>query len=378
MALQFTIAGCAADSKARAGLLTTDHGPIHTPIFMPVGTAATVKGLFHRDVRDEARAEIILANTYHLYLRPGTAILEQAGGVHRFSTWEGPMLTDSGGFQVFSLADCRKLKEEGCHFRSHIDGSKHLFTPESVIDTERSIGADIMMAFDECPPGDAPFDYASRSLALTERWLDRCFDRYRQTAPKYGHYQALFPIVQGCAYPDLRARAAENVQQYDADGYAIGGLAVGEPTEVMYAMIEVVNAVLPTDKPRYLMGVGTPVNILEAIDRGVDMFDCVMPTRNGRNAMLFTREGTIHIKNRKWADDFSPIDPDGTSFVDHAYTKAYLRHLFVAGEMLAAQIASQHNLAFYLQLVAEARKHIEAGDFGPWKDAMVRKLDTKL
>ena len=377
MALQFTIAGCAAASKARAGVLTTDHGPVHTPIFMPVGTAATVKGLFHRDVRDEAGAEIILANTYHLYLRPGMPIIEQAGGVHRFSTWEGPMLTDSGGFQVFSLADCRKLKEEGCHFRSHIDGSKHLFTPESVIDTERTIGADIMMAFDECPPGDAPFDYAARSLALTERWLDRCFDRYRQTAPKYGHYQALFPIVQGCAYPDLRARAAENVQQYDADGYAIGGLAVGEPTEVMYAMIEVVNAVLPTDKPRYLMGVGTPVNILEAIDRGVDMFDCVMPTRNGRNGQLFTAEGVINIRNKKWENDFSPIDPDGTAFVDRCYSKAYLHHLAVCGEMLAAEIASLHNIAFYLRLVRMAREHILAGDFAAWKARMVQQLTVR-
>ncbi len=378
MSLRFTIEQRAAASKARAGLLQTDHGTIHTPIFMPVGTAATVKGLFHRDVRDEAGAEIILANTYHLYLRPGMQIIEQAGGVHRFSTWEGPMLTDSGGFQVFSLAACRKLKEEGCHFRSHIDGSKHLFTPESVIDTERTIGADIMMAFDECPPGDAPYDYAARSLALTERWLDRCFDRYRQTAPKYGHYQALFPIVQGCAYPDLRARAAENVQRYDADGYAIGGLAVGEPTETMYAMIEVVNAVLPEEKPRYLMGVGTPVNILEAIDRGVDMFDCVMPTRNGRNGQLFTAEGIINIRNKKWENDFSPVDPEGTAFVDRLYSRAYLHHLCVCGEMLAAEIASLHNIAFYLRLVRMARAHIVAGDFKAWKEAIVPKLTRRL
>ncbi len=345
---------------------------------MPVGTAATVKGLFHRDVKEEAKAQIILANTYHLYLRPGMEILEQAGGVHRFSSWEGPMLTDSGGFQVFSLADCRKLKEEGCYFRSHIDGSKHLFTPESVIDTERTIGADIMMAFDECPPGDAPRDYAARSLALTERWLDRCFNRYHQTDPKYGHYQALFPIVQGCAYPDLRAKAAENVQQYDADGYAIGGLAVGEPTEVMYAMIEVVNAVLPENKPRYLMGVGTPVNILEAIDRGVDMFDCVMPTRNGRNGQLFTAEGIINIRNKKWETDFSPIDPDGTAFVDKVYSKAYLHHLAVCQEMLCAEIASLHNIAFYLRLVGMARAHIIAGDFKQWKEQMVVKLTQRL
>ncbi|MEZ3443503.1 MAG: tRNA guanosine(34) transglycosylase Tgt, partial [Alistipes sp.] len=298
--------------------------------------------------------------------------------VHRFSTWEGPMLTDSGGFQVFSLAACRKLKEEGCHFRSHIDGSTQLFTPESVIDKERTIGADIMMAFDECPPGDAPREYAAKSLALTERWLDRCFDRYRQTAPKYGHYQSLFPIVQGCTYPDLRARAAENVLQYDADGYAIGGLAVGEPTEVMYEMIEVVNAILPEDRPRYLMGVGTPANILEGIERGVDMFDCVMPTRNGRNGQLFTWEGTINIRNKKWENDFSPIDPEGTAFVDTLYSKAYLHHLTVCQEMLAAQIASLHNIAFYLRLVGEARRRILAGDFKVWKDRAVAKLSRRL
>ena len=376
--MKFTLQHTASASKARAGLIETDHGTIQTPIFMPVGTAAAMKGIFHRDVKEDARAQIILANTYHLYLRPGMKIIEQAGGVHRFSTWDGPMLTDSGGFQVFSLADCRKLKEEGCHFRSHIDGSKHLFTPESVIDTERTIGADIMMAFDECPPGDAPRDYAAKSLALTERWLERCFNRYHQTAPKYGHYQSLFPIVQGCSYPDLRAKAAENVQQYDADGYAIGGLAVGEPTDVMYAMIEVVNAVLPEHKPRYLMGVGTPINILEAIDRGVDMFDCVMPTRNGRNGQIFTSEGTINLRNKKWEDDFSPLDPNGASFVDRLYTKAYVHHLVVCKEMLAAQIASLHNIAFYLWLVGEARKHIVAGDWAEWKRMMVEKLGRRL
>lgn len=365
-------------SKARAGAFDTAHGTVQTPIFMPVGTAATVKGIFHRDVRDEARAQIILANTYHLYLRPGTGIIEQAGGVHRFSTWEGPMLTDSGGFQVFSLAACRKLKEEGCHFRSHIDGSKHLFTPESVIDTQRSIGADIMMAFDECPPGDAPREYAAKSLALTERWLDRCFSQYSRTEGKYGYSQSLFPIVQGCTYPDLRARAAENVLQYDADGYAIGGLAVGEPTEVMYEMIEVVNAVLPEDRPRYLMGVGTPANILEAIARGVDMFDCVMPTRNGRNGQLFTMHGTVNIRNKKWENDFSPVDPEGTAFVDTLYTRAYLHHLTVCGEMLAAQIASLHNIAFYLRLVGEARRHIAEGDFLQWKNALVPQLSKRL
>ena len=376
--MKFTLQHTAPASKARAGLIETDHGPIQTPIFMPVGTAAAMKGIFHRDVKEDARAQIILANTYHLYLRPGMDIIEKAGGVHRFSTWDGPMLTDSGGFQVFSLADCRKLKEEGCHFRSHIDGSKHLFTPESVIDTERTIGADIMMAFDECPPGDAPKEYAAKSLALTERWLDRCFNRYHQTQPKWGHYQSLFPIVQGCSYPDLRAKAAENVQQYDADGYAIGGLAVGEPTDVMYSMIEVVNAVLPEHKPRYLMGVGTPINILEAIDRGVDMFDCVMPTRNGRNGQIFTSEGTINLRNKKWEDDFSPLDPNGASFVDKLYTKAYVHHLVVCKEMLAAQIASLHNIAFYLWLVGEARKHIIAGDWAQWKAEMVVKLGRRL
>ena len=376
--MKFTLQYKDSTTRARAGEMVTDHGVIQTPIFMPVGTAAAMKGIFHRDVRDEAKAQIILANTYHLYLRPGMDIIEKAGGVHKFSTWDGPMLTDSGGFQVFSLADCRKLKEEGCHFRSHIDGSKHLFTPESVIDTERTIGADIMMAFDECPPGDAPKDYAAKSLALTERWLDRCFNQYHKTQPKYGHYQSLFPIVQGCGYPDLRAKAAENVLQYNADGYAIGGLAVGEPTDVMYAMIEVVNAVLPEDKPRYLMGVGTPINILEAISRGVDMFDCVMPTRNGRNGQLFTSEGVINIRNKKWENDFSPIDPNGTTFVDHTYSKAYLHHLVVCGEMLAAQIASLHNIGFYLWLVDEARKHIIAGDFAAWKTIMVEKLGRRL
>ena len=376
--MKFTLEHTDRQSKARAGEIVTDHGVIKTPIFMPVGTAAAMKGIFHRDLKDEVKAQIILANTYHLYLRPGMEIIEQAGGVHRFSSWDGPMLTDSGGFQVFSLAACRKLKEEGCHFQSHIDGSRHLFTPESVIDTERTIGADIMMAFDECPPGDAPKEYAAKSLALTERWLDRCFNQYHKTQPKYGHSQSLFPIVQGCGYADLRAKAAENVLQYNADGYAIGGLAVGEPTEVMYAMIEVVNAVLPTDKPRYLMGVGTPINILEGIARGVDMFDCVMPTRNGRNGQLFTSEGVINIRNKKWENDFSPIDPNGTTFVDKQYTKAYLHHLVVCGEMLAAQIASLHNTGFYLWLVGQAREHIIAGDFVQWKDVMVEKLSRRL
>ena len=345
---------------------------------MPVGTAATVKGIFHRDLRDDVEAQIILANTYHLYLRPGMEIIEKAGGVHKFSTWDRPMLTDSGGFQVFSLAARRKITEEGVRFSSHIDGSKHIFTPESVIDTERTIGADIMMAFDECPDGRSDYRYSARSLAMTQRWLDRCFNQYERTAPKYGYHQSLFPIVQGCTYPDLRASAAEFVKQYNADGYAIGGLAVGEPAPVMYEMIEVVNAILPTDRPRYLMGVGTPINILEAIERGVDMFDCVMPTRNGRNGMLFTSEGIINIRNEKWKDDFSPIDPNGKSFVDTLYSKAYLRHLSVSGEMMAAQISSLHNVAFYLWLVGEARKHIIEGDFKPWKEEMVIKLARRL
>ena len=376
--MKFVLQHKDSETNARAGEITTDHGVIQTPIFMPVGTAAAMKGIFHRDLESEAKAQIILANTYHLYLRPGMKIIEEAGGVHRFSTWDKPMLTDSGGFQVFSLAACRKLKEDGCHFQSHIDGSRHVFTPESVIDTERTIGADIMMAFDECPPGDAPKEYASKSLALTERWLDRCFNQYHKTSPKYGHYQSLFPIVQGCSYPDLRTKAAENVLQYNADGYAIGGLAVGEPTDVMYSMIEVVNAVLPQDKPRYLMGVGTPVNILEGIARGVDMFDCVMPTRNGRNGQLFTSEGVINIRNKKWENDFSPIDPAGTTFVDKQYSKAYLHHLVVCGEMLAAQIASLHNIGFYLWLVGEARRHIVAGDFASWKTMMVERLSRRL
>ena len=376
--VKFELQHKAPSSKARAGEIATDHGTIPTPIFMPVGTAAGVKGILHRDLRDDADAKIILANTYHLYLRPGMDILEAAGGVHRFSSWDRPMLTDSGGFQVFSLAACRKLTEEGCRFASHIDGSRHLFTPESVMDTERTIGADIMMAFDECPPGDAPKDYAAKSLGLTQRWLERCFNRFEQTSPKYGHSQALFPIVQGCAYEDLREQAARFALQFDAEGYAIGGLAVGEPTEVMYRMIEVVNAILPENRPRYLMGVGTPVNILEAIDRGVDMFDCVMPTRNGRNGMLFTREGIINIRNQKWRDDFSPIDPDGTSFVDRTYTKAYLRHMTIAGEMLAAQIASLHNISFYLWLTGEARRRIADGSFAEWKREMVAKLSKRL
>lgn len=376
--MKFTLQHTDSKSSARAGVLSTDHGDIQTPIFMPVGTVGSVKGVFHRDLKSEVKAQIILGNTYHLYLRPGTDTLEKAGGLHRFSSWDGPILTDSGGFQVFSLADCRKITEEGCKFSSHIDGSKHLFTPENVIDIQRTIGADIMMAFDECPPGDAPYDYAEKSLARTSRWLERCFEQYAKTEPKYGHYQALFPIVQGCTYPDLRTRSAEHVQNFGADGYAIGGLAVGEPAPVMYEVIELVNTILPTDKPRYLMGVGTPVNILEAIERGVDMFDCVMPTRNGRNGMLFTSEGVVNIRNQKWSQDFSPIDPMGHCFTDTIYTKAYLRHLTISGEMLAAQISSLHNLSFYLWLVSEARQKIIDGTFSEWKPTMVEKLSRRL
>lgn len=376
--MKFELQATSSACRARAGKITTDHGEILTPIFMPVGTAASVKGIFHRDLVQEAGAQIILANTYHLYLRPGTEILERAGGVHKFSSWNGPMLTDSGGFQVFSLAECRKITEEGCRFSSHIDGSKHLFTPERVIDIQRSIGADIMMAFDECPSGTASRQYAAKSMDLTHRWLERCFNRYETTQPLYGHYQSLFPIVQGCTYPDLRVQASQFVQQFNADGYAIGGLAVGEPAETMYEMIDVVTDILPTDRPRYLMGVGTPINILEAIERGVDMFDCVMPTRNGRNGMIFTTEGMINIRNRKWMDDFSPIDPAGLCFADTAYSKAYLRHLVIAGEMLGAQIASLHNISFYLWLVGQAREHILAGDYKDWKQEVMLKIGRKL
>ena len=365
-------------SNARAGLITTDHGQIETPIFMPVGTVGSVKGITDRDLHNDVRAQIILGNTYHLYLRPGTEILEKAGGLHAFNGWDRPILTDSGGFQVFSLSGIRKLTEEGCTFRSHIDGSKHVFTPEKVIDIERSIGADIIMALDECPPGTSDYNYAKKSLGLTHRWLDRCFKRFNETDPLYGYNQSLFPIVQGCTYRDLREQSAEFVASKDADGYAIGGLAVGEPAEVMYEMVEVVNAILPKDKPRYLMGVGTPANLLEAIERGVDMFDCVMPTRNGRNAMLFTSKGIMNMRNKKWEDDFSPIDSEGTAWVDTFYTKAYLHHLFKAQELLALQIGSLHNLAFYLWLVGEARKHIIAGDFSVWKPYILKQVTQRL
>ena len=376
--MTFELKGKDIQSEARAGLIHTDHGDIHTPIFMPVGTVGSVKGVQLRDLYEDVNAEIILGNTYHLYLRPGTPTLEAAGGLHKFNGFERPMLTDSGGFQVFSLTGIRKLREEGCEFRSHIDGSKHFFTPEKVMDIERSIGADIMMAFDECPPGTAPYDYAKKSLTLTHHWLDRCIQRFNETEPKYGYHQALFPIVQGCTYRDLRTESAEFVASKNAEGNAIGGLAVGEPAEVMYEMIELVNGILPKDRPRYLMGVGTPVNILEAISLGVDMFDCVMPTRNGRNAMLFTSEGTLNMRNAKWANDFTPIDPNGTSYVDHTYTRAYLHHLYKSQELLALQIGSIHNLAFYLWLVREARKHIIEGDFRTWKDGMIPKLSQRL
>ena len=364
-------------SDARTGLITTDHGKIKTPIFMPVGTAGTVKGVHFSELREQVNAQIILGNTYHLYLRPGLDILRRAGGLHGFNGWERPILTDSGGFQVFSLTGIRKLTEEGCTFQSHIDGSRHIFTPENVMDTERVIGADIMMALDECPPGQSDYQYAQKSLALTQRWLDRCFKRFNDTEPLYGHHQSLFPIVQGCTYKDLRREAAKFVADKEADGNAIGGLAVGEPTEVMYEMIEVVNEILPKDKPRYLMGVGTPQNILEAIERGVDMFDCVMPTRNGRNALLFTYDGTMNMRNKKWENDFTPIDSEGCD-VDKVYSKAYLHHLFKAKELLAMQIGSIHNLAFYLRLVTDARQHIEQGDFVTWKKSVIERLGQRL
>ncbi|WP_276910305.1 tRNA guanosine(34) transglycosylase Tgt [Hallella colorans] len=365
------------NSDARTGLIKTDHGCVKTPIFMPVGTCGCVKAVHFSELREQVNAQIILGNTYHLYLRPGLDILRKAGGLHGFNGWERPILTDSGGFQVFSLTGIRKLREEGCEFRSHIDGSKHFFTPENVMDTERVIGADIMMAFDECPPGQSDYAYAKKSLALTERWLDRCIKRFNETEALYGYSQSLFPIVQGCTYKDLRQEAAKYVADKGADGNAIGGLAVGEPTEVMYEMIEVVNEILPKDKPRYLMGVGTPTNILEAIERGVDMFDCVMPTRNGRNAMLFTYDGTMNLRNKKWENDFTPIDANGCD-VDRVYTKAYLHHLFKAGEFLAMQIASIHNLAFYLRLVTDARQHIEQGDFVQWKKSVVDQLGKRV
>lgn len=376
--MNFTLQATCHGTNARAATIQTDHGTIETPIFMPVGTCGAMKGVHMRELRDDIKAQIILGNTYHLYLRPGTEILHKAGGLHRFGGWEKPILTDSGGFQVFSLSENRKLTEEGAWFRSHIDGSKHLFTPEKTVDIQRIIGSDIMMALDECPPGMSDKSYARRSLDLTMRWLKRGWEHFNSTEPLYGHKQSFFPIVQGCTFPDLRHEAASRVAELGADGNAIGGLAVGEPAEKMYEMIEVVNEVLPPDRPRYLMGVGTPANILEAIDRGVDMMDCVMPTRNGRNGMLFTPHGIMNMRNKKWADDFTPIQPDSDCFVDQVYTKAYLRHLFISGELLAMQIASIHNLAFYLWLVGEARRHIIAGDFPQWKADMVERVTRRL
>ncbi|MDR1223175.1 MAG: tRNA guanosine(34) transglycosylase Tgt [Tannerella sp.] len=376
--MDFRIEHTDKGSNARTGLITTGHGCIETPIFMPVGTQGTVKAVHMTELWNDIKARIILGNTYHLYLRPGLDILEKAGGLHRFNGWSRSILTDSGGYQVFSLAGNRKLSDEGAEFRSHIDGSKHFFTPEKVMDIQRTIGADIIMAFDECCPGDADYNYAKKSLDLTESWLAHCVRHFNGTEPKYGYSQSLFPIVQGCVYPDLRKRAAANAADIESDGYAIGGLAVGEPAEKMYEMVEIVNEILPNNKPRYLMGVGTPVNLLEAIERGVDMFDCIMPTRNGRNGQLFTINGTVNMRNRKWADDFSPVDECGYSYVDTLYSKAYLHHLFKAGEILALQIASIHNLAFFMGFVKEVRSHIMAGDFSSWKRSIVPELNKRV
>lgn len=374
----FIIESRDTESKARTGILKTPHGDIPTPIFMPVGTGGTVKGILQRDLTEEINAKIILGNTYHLYLRPGTEVIKRAGGLHHFMSWERPILTDSGGYQVFSLTGNRKLTEEGAIFKSHIDGSRHLFTPENTIDIQRIIGGDIMMAFDECTPWPCDYNYAKKSVALTHHWLDRAVVRYNETDPLWGNEQLLFPIVQGGTFDDLRKESAEKTAAAGLEGNAIGGLSVGEPADEMYRIIEIVNEILPDEKPRYLMGVGTPVNLLEAIERGIDMFDCVMPTRNGRNGMLFTSEGTINIRNRKWMDDFSPIDPDGPSNVSLNYSRAYLRHLVISGENLGAQIASIHNLAFYLKLVDEARNKIEEGNFKKWKSSMIKKLSERL
>ncbi len=376
--MKFVKIAADSQSSARCGIITTDHGQIETPIFMPVGTVGSVKGVYHRDLKEDIKAQIILGNTYHLYLRPGLDTLKAAGGLHKFISWDKPILTDSGGFQVFSLTGIRKLTPDGCTFSSHIDGSRHTFTPENNVDTQRIIGADIMMALDECCPGDADYNYAKKSLEMTQSWLERYLKRFDETEPLYGYSQTVFPIVQGCVYPDLRKRAVEHVVAQNREGYAIGGLSVGGPTEKMYEMLELVCPLLPDYRPRYLMGVGTPANLLEGIARGVDMFDCVMPTRNGRNGMLFTWNGIMNMRNKKWENDFSLIDPEGASFVDRTYTKAYLRHLFVAGEMFAAMIASEHNLAFYLDLVRQARAHILAGDFKAWKDVTVKRIMTRL
>ena len=376
--MKFEITHTDPRTNARTGLITTGHGEIPTPIFMPVGTVGSVKGVHQRELSDDINARIILGNTYHLYLRPGMDIIHKAGGLHNFIGWDRAILTDSGGFQVFSLAENRKITDKGVTFRSHIDGSKHLFTPENVVDIERTIGSDIMMALDECTPYPCTYEYATKSLDITHKWLARGVQHFKETEPLYGHSQAYFPIVQGSVYKDLREKSAEFIASQGMDGNAIGGLTVGEPVEMMYEMIEVVNNILPKDKPRYLMGVGTPANIIEGVARGIDMFDCVMPTRNGRNGMIFTSQGTINLKNEKWKDDFTPLDPDGTSFVDHCYTKAYVRHLVVAGERLAAQIASIHNLAFYLALVAEIRTRIADGTFADWKDGAVKRMMQRL
>jgi queuine tRNA-ribosyltransferase len=376
--MRFDLIKSDSKSSARAGCIETDHGTIETPIFMPVGTAGTVKGVHLRDIKEDVKADIILGNTYHLYLRPGLEIIAAAGGLHKFNGWDRPILTDSGGYQVYSLSGTRKLKPEGVTFQSHIDGSRHLFSPEAVIDIQRTIGADIMMAFDECTPYPCDYDYAKKSLDITHDWLKRCISRFDETEAKYGHRQSLFPIVQGSTFRDLRKISAETIASHNAEGNAIGGLSVGEPHEIMYEMTELVCGILPKDKPRYLMGVGTPENILQSIALGVDMFDCVMPTRNGRNGMLFTKKGIINIKNKKWENDFSPVDAEGASFVDHQYSKAYLRHLFVAKEMLGGMIASLHNLSFYLWLAREARKHIIDGDFSEWKAKVVIQVSQRL
>ena len=376
--MKFDLLHTDPQSKARAGTITTDHGTIETPIFMPVGTVASVKGVHQRELKEEINPDIILGNTYHLYLRPQTAILEQAGGLHKFMNWDRNILTDSGGYQVYSLSANRKIKEEGVKYKSHIDGSIHFFTPENVMEIQRTIGADIIMAFDECTPYPCDYRYAQRSMHMTHRWLDRCINHLEKVPVKYGYEQTFFPIVQGSTYKDLRMQSAEYIANSGQQGNAIGGLSVGEPAEEMYAMTDVVCSILPEDKPRYLMGVGTPINILENIALGVDMFDCVMPTRNARNGMLFTAHGTINIKNKKWEADFSPIDEMGTTFVDREYTKAYLRHLFAANEYLGKQIATIHNLGFYMWLVREARKHILAGDFRTWKEMMVKQMSQRL
>lgn len=376
--MEFKLEANDTGSKARTGTIITDHGEIKTPIFMPVGTAGSVKAVHQRELKEDIRAQIILGNTYHLYLRPGLEIIAEAGGLHKFNGWDRPILTDSGGYQVYSLSETRKIKEEGVTFKSHIDGSRHVFTPEAVMDIQRIIGADIMMAFDECTPYPCEYDYAERSMHMTHRWLKRCCEHFDKTEGKYGYQQTLFPIVQGSVYKDLRKQSAEAIASFEREGNAIGGLSVGEPHEIMYEMTELVCDILPKDKPRYLMGVGTPANILEGIALGVDMFDCVMPTRNARNGMLFTSEGIINIKNKKWEKDFSPVDPELSGYVDTFYSKAYLRHLIISKEILGAQIASIHNLTFYLWLVGEARARIEAGTFATWKNTMVRKLSQRL